>query len=131
MKPGIILKAVLASVAFTAVAAAQQAAKPPIQLHCDLNIPAAREKDALRHFETVFRPAAAKMPGYIDVRLLKLRTAVYGKAPAAVTHRFNLTFQSEELRQKWIATDVHQKVWPPLENMLVSKEYSCVLFDSF
>jgi heme-degrading monooxygenase HmoA len=130
MKSGTFLRTVLAAAAFAAVAAAQ-AQKPPIQLHCDLNIPAAKEKDALRHFETVFRPAASKMPGYLDVRLLKLRTAVYGKAPVAVTHRFNLTFQSEELRQKWIATDVHQKVWPPIENMLVSKEYSCVLFDSF
>jgi hypothetical protein len=131
MQRRIYIKLMLVASAFAAAAVAQQSAKPPIQLHCDLAIPAAKEKEALRNFETIFRPAAAKMPGYVDVRLLKLRTAVAGKAPAGVTYRFNLTFQSEELRQKWIASDVHQKVWPTIENLLSSKEYSCVLFDSF
>src|SRR5262249_7670994 len=107
------------------------AAKPPIQLHCDLSVAPNKEKEVLRNFETIFRPAAAKMDGYIDVRLLKLRTAVYGKAPANVTYRFNLTYKSEELRQKWIASDVHQKVCSTIENLLTSKEYSCVLFAWF
>lgn len=126
-----IFKLMLVTTAFAASALAQQSAKPPIQLHCDLSVAPANEKQVMRNFETVFRPAASKMPGYIDVRLLKLRTAVAGKAPTGVTYRFNLTFQSEELRQKWIATNVHQKVWPTIENLLSSKEYSCVLFDSF
>lgn len=131
MQRGIGMKIVLMAGVFTAAAMAQQSAKPPIQLHCDLSVAPGKEKEVMKNFETIFRPAASKMPGYIDVRLLKLRTAVYGKAPSNVTFRFNLTFQSEELRQKWIATDVHQKVWPTIENLLVSKDYSCVLFDSF
>ena len=131
MERRIGMKMILLAGAFAVAGLAQQAAKPPIQLHCDLSVVPNREKEVLRNFETVFRPAASKMPGYIDVRLLKLRSAVYGKAPVGVTFRFNLTFQSEELRQKWIASDVHQKVWPTIENLLTSKEYSCVLFDSF
>jgi heme-degrading monooxygenase HmoA len=131
MERRIGMKMILLAGAFAVAGLAQQPAKPPIQLHCDLSVVPNKEKEVLRNFETVFRPAASKMPGYIDVRLLKLRSAVYGKAPVGVTFRFNLTFQSEELRQKWIASDVHQKVWPTIENLLTSKEYSCVLFDSF
>ena len=84
----------------------------------------------LKNFETIFRPAAAKQPGYIDVKLLKLCTAVMGKAPVGINYRFALTFQSEELRQKWVATDVHQKVWPTIENTLLTKNYTVLLFDS-
>ena len=85
----------------------------------------------LKHFETVFRPAAAKQPGYIDVKMLKLRSTISGKAPAGVNYRFALTFQSEELRQKWIKTEVHQKVWPPIEDMLTTKDYTTLLFDAY
>jgi heme-degrading monooxygenase HmoA len=101
----------------------------PIQLHVDLAVDPAKEKEMLKNFETIFRPAASKQPGYIDVKMLKLRTAVMGKAPAGVNYRFNLTFKSEELRQKWVASDIHQKVWPTIENTLAHKNYSVILFD--
>ncbi len=123
------LKTILA--ATTASVALQAAGAPnPIQLHVDLSVDPAREKEMLKNFETIFRPAASKQPGYIDVKLLKLRSAVMGKAPAGINYRFELTFQSEELRQKWVATDVHQKVWPTIENTLLTKNYNVLLFDS-
>src|SRR5436190_23675439 len=101
----------------------------PIQLHVDLSVDPAKEKEMLHNFETIFRPAAAKHPGYIDLKMLKLRSTVMGKAPAGLNYRFNLTFKSEELRQKWIASDVHQKVWPTIENTLTTKDYTVLLFD--
>ena len=118
-------------VAAGAAAAATQAADAshPIQLHVDLAVDAAKEKEMLKNFETVFRPAASKQPGYIDVKMLKLRSTLMGKAPAGVNYRFALTFQSEELRQKWVASDVHQKVWPTIENTLSTKNYTVMLFD--
>ncbi len=61
--------------------------------------------------------------------MLKLRSTLQGKAPAAVNYRFALTFQSEELRQKWVASDLHQKVWPTIENTLSRKDYTVMLFD--
>ena len=106
-------------------------AEHPILLYVDMSVDPAREKEMLKHFETVFRPAASRQPGYIDVKILKLRTTISGKAPAGVNYRFALTFQSEELRQKWIKTDVHQKVWPPIENMLTTKDYTTLLFDAY
>jgi hypothetical protein len=117
--------------AASAVSATAQAAETPrpIQLHVDLAVDAAREKEMLKNFETIFRPAVSKQPGYVDVKMLKLRSTLMGKAPAGVNYRFALTFQSEELRQKWVASDVHQRVWPTIENTLSAKDYVVMLFD--
>jgi len=129
MKRRTYLKAMLA--AGVASSAASAAGTPAIQLHVDMSVDPKKEKEMLHNFETVFRPAAAKQPGYIDVKVLKLRTTLMGTAPAGVNYRFALTFQSEELRQKWIASDTHQKVWPTIENTLTSKNYTVMLFDAF
>lgn len=123
------LKAMVAAGAVSRVAEAADPARP-IQLHVDLSVDPAREKEMLKNFETVFRPAASRQPGYIDVKILKLRTAIQGKAPAGVNYRFVLTYQSEELRQKWVASEVHRKVWPTIENTLTHKNYTVLLFDA-
>jgi heme-degrading monooxygenase HmoA len=122
------LKAMLAAGPLSAAAQAADTSHP-IQLHVDLSVDLAKEAEMLKNFETIFRPAASKQPGYIDVKMLKLRSTLMGKAPAGVNYRFALTFQSEELRQKWIASDVHQKVWPTIENTLSTKDYTVMLFD--
>ncbi len=101
----------------------------PIQLHVDLTVDPAKEKEMLKNFQTVFRPAASKQQGYIDAKMLKLRSTLMGAAPSGVNYRFVLTFQSEELRQKWVASDLHQKVWPTIENTLSTKNYNVLLFD--
>jgi hypothetical protein len=95
-----------------------------IQLHVDLAVDPAKEKVMSHNFETIFRPEAAKHPGYIDVKMLKLRTALQGSGPAGVNYRFSLTYRSEELRQKWVASTEHQRVWPTIENTLASKNYT-------
>jgi hypothetical protein len=60
---------------------------------------------------------------------LKLRQVVQGPAHP-VKYRFELAFESEELRQKWIASPEHQKVWPTLEKTMKSREnYPVLLFD--
>jgi hypothetical protein len=101
----------------------------PIQLQVDLSVDTAKEKEMLRNFATIFRPAAAKFQGFIDVRMLKLRTVVMGSAPPGVNYRFELIYQSEELRQKWVASPTHQKVWPTIEDTLMTKNYNVLLFD--
>ena len=100
-----------------------------IQLHVDLAVDPAREKEMLHNFETIFRPEAVKHPGYIDVKMLKLRQTLQGSAPAGINYRFSLTYRSEELRQKWVASPEHKKVWPTIEKTLSSKDYTVLLFD--
>ncbi|MDQ6664018.1 MAG: hypothetical protein M3Z23_06465 [Acidobacteriota bacterium] len=114
-----------AALAVPSVSAAPQ----PIQLHVDLNVDPAKEKEMLHNFHTIFKPAAMKQAGYIDVKMEKLRSALVGSAPANVNYRFVLTYASEEQRKVWVETPVHKKVWPSIENTLVSKNYQVLLFD--
>ena len=128
MKRRTYLQAMLAAGAGSVAVRAADSAHP-IVLHVDLSVDPAKETEMLHNFETIFRPEAAKHPGYIDVKMLKLRTALQGSAPAGVNYRFSLTYRSEELRQKWVASAEHQKVWPTIENTLSSKNYTVLLFD--
>ena len=132
MKRRTCLKTILVGASSLTAMSAVRAATPehPIQLHWDLSVDPAKEQEMLHNFKTVFRPAASKQPGYIDVQMLKLRSAIQGKAPEAGNYRFVLTFVSEELRQKWIASATHQKVWPTIENTLKSKDYTVLLYDT-
>jgi len=106
-------------------------AKKPIQLHCDLAVDPAKEKEFLTYFENSFRPVARKHAGYIDLKLLKLNTAVRGGVPAGGKYRFELTYESEDLRQKWIASADHGKHWPVLENMLTDKNFGILVYDVY
>jgi antibiotic biosynthesis monooxygenase (ABM) superfamily enzyme len=129
MKRRTYIKALLAAGAGSTLAPAV-VENSPIQLHLDLSVDASREKELVNYFNTVFKPAAAKFPGYIDVRMIKLRSALQGSAPRGLKYRWMLQYESEELRQKWIASEVHQKVWPPMERMLSSMDYCVLLFDA-
>jgi heme-degrading monooxygenase HmoA len=132
MKRRTSLKTILVGAGSLAGRKIVRAATPehPIQLHVDLSVNPAKEQEMLRNFKTIFRPAASKQPGYIDVQVLKLRSALQGKAPEASNYRFVLTFASEELRQQWVASAIHQKVWPTIENTLKSKDYTVLLYDT-
>ena len=101
-----------------------------IAIHLDVAVSPAKEPEMLRYFETVFRPAAMRFEGYIDVRMLKLRAAVVGTAPAGVNYRFALTYRSEELRQKWVTSDIHATVWGEMEKTFSSATYDVLLFDA-
>jgi hypothetical protein len=100
-----------------------------IQLHVDLSVEPAKEQEMLHQFHTTFRPAAAKQPGFIDVKMLKLRSSLAGTTPSGMNYRFELTFASEAQRQAWVATSTHQQVWPTIEKTLASKDYTVLLFD--
>ena len=101
----------------------------PIQLHADLAIDPAREAEAIHYFDTVYRPTASRFEGYIDLHLLRLRAALVGSAPAGLNYRFSITFASEDLRLKWVASDPHQEVWGTLETFLTRHDYDFLLFE--
>jgi heme-degrading monooxygenase HmoA len=102
----------------------------PIELHVDLSVDPAREQEMLRNFKTIFLPAAKEQPGYVDVKMLKLRSALQGSAPSGANYRFVLKYASEQLRQEWVASATHKKVWPTIENTLTSKNYTVLLYDA-
>jgi heme-degrading monooxygenase HmoA len=100
-----------------------------IQLHVDLEVDPAKEKELLAAFRTQFEPTIRKQQGFVDVKLMKFRTAVAGKQPAGMSYRLLISFQTEELRQKWVASDDHQRVWPKMEANLKGQKYIVLLYD--
>jgi hypothetical protein len=112
--------------------AAAAEAERPIVLYCDLAVDPAREQEMLDAFHHRFKPVARRHAGYLDLKMLKLRKVVQGgpAPPSPVNYRFQLTYQSEALRQAWIASEDHQRVWPMIENTVIDKGYLVLLTDS-
>lgn len=123
------LKTLLAAGAVAGVAPAQKGTGKGIMLVVDMSVDPAKEQEMLHNFHTIFKPAAEKQPGYIDVNVLKLRSAVQGSAPAGVNYIFVLRMVSEEARQTWIHSPTHIRVWPTVEKTLTTKNYTVLLFD--
>jgi antibiotic biosynthesis monooxygenase (ABM) superfamily enzyme len=119
-----------AAFGFSRFATPAQAQTKHIRLYVEMDIAPGREKEMLETFHNSFVPEAVKHEGYIRVKMLKRRTFIQGTAPANHNYRFELEFESEELRQKWIASAGHQRVWPPVEKtMTTQKNYPVVLYD--
>jgi hypothetical protein len=114
------------------LAAAGTSGPGPIVLYCDLAIDPKREQEMLDHYHKDFKPAAEKFDGYIDLKMVKIRKVIQGgPAPSpGVNYRFQLTFESEEKRQKWIASATHQRVWPLVENTVLNQDYLVLLTDT-
>jgi hypothetical protein len=119
-----------AALGFGRLATPARAQTKHIRLYVEMDVAAAREREMLDIFHNTFVPEAVKHEGFIRVKMLKRRTILQGTAPANHNYRFELEFESEELRQKWIATAAHQRVWPPVEKTITSiKDYPVVLYD--
>ena len=129
---GILQSALAAAAAlgYDRFAAPAAAKTRHIRLYVEMDIAPGREREMLQAFHDTFVPEAVKHEGYIRVKMLKRRSIVQGTAPAAHNYRFELEFESEELRQKWIASAGHQRVWPLVERtMTTQKDYPVVLYD--
>jgi hypothetical protein len=112
------------------LAAPARAQTKHIRLYVEMDVPAAREREMLDAFHNTFVSEAVKHDGYIRVKMLKRRTILQGTAPPAHNYRFELEFENEDLRQKWIASAGHQRVWPLVERtMTTQKGYPVVLYD--
>ena len=121
-----------ASSSLAQAASSAAGTKKPIVLYCDLAVDPAREQEMLDAYHNHFKPVAQKHRGYIDLKMLKLRKVIQGgPAPAkSINYRFQLTYESEELRQQWIASADHDKYWPMIENTVLDKGYLVLLTDA-
>ncbi len=111
----------------------KKAVAHPIVLYCDMAVDPAQEQKMLDHYHNDFKPVAEKFEGYIDLKIVKLRRVLQGgpPPPEGVNYRFQLTYESEEARQKWVASAVHKKNWPLIENTLLNKkDYLVLLTDA-
>ena len=129
MKRRTHLKALLLAPLGLSQTQAQARAGKPIQLFVEMQVDPANEKEMLSNFHNTFVPEAKKHPGYISVKMLKFRQVMQGNEKPT-NYRFELVFESEELRQKWINSPEHKRVWPTVEKFIKSqKDYPVVLYD--
>ena len=104
-------------VALTTTTLSLGAATKAAELHVDLDVNPASEKELISNFRRIFEPAISKQPGFVAVKLLKLRSVVAGQMPT-INYRLILSFQSEAQRLAWTVTADHQRAWPALEKTL-------------
>jgi hypothetical protein len=128
-----ILESMLGAVAAAGTLGLTPAARAQtthIRLYVEMDVDPAQEREMLDLFHGQFVPEAVRHEGYIRVKLLKRRTVIQGTAPANLNYRFELEFESEDLRQRWIASSGHQRVWPPIERFIkTQRSYPVVLYD--
>ena len=121
------LKTVAMAGAASALGAAPGKGKPT-QLHVDLDVDPAKEQQWLQTYHSKFQPAISRQPGFVEVALMKLESTLQGSAPANTNYRLLISFQTEEQRKAWVATQTHQTLWPMMEKNLRSKNYNVILF---
>jgi antibiotic biosynthesis monooxygenase (ABM) superfamily enzyme len=125
-----VLAAAAAALGTTRFAQTAQAKTKHIRLYVEMEVAPEREQEMLDLFHNQLVPEAVKHEGYIRVKMLKRRSILMGTAPASHNYRFELEFENEELRQKWIASAGHQRVWPPVEATMTTRtDYPVVLYD--
>jgi heme-degrading monooxygenase HmoA len=78
-------------------------------LHVDLSVKPGMANALEVTYRNIFMPAISKQAGFSEVKLLKPISS------EADSHRLVIAFEKEELQKKWVATDLHQEVWPKME----------------
>lgn len=73
----------------------------------DLHVRSAAGEQLEQVFDGRFRPAISAQPGFVGVELLK---PTEGDRWVLL-----IRFTDETARLAWVATDVHQEVWPLIE----------------
>jgi heme-degrading monooxygenase HmoA len=82
-------------------------------LHIDLNLKTG-EAQALEHtFIESFRPAISSQPGFHRVELLRPNESQWD-------YRLVIVFDSQPQQQAWVASDLHQQVWPQIESHILN-----------
>ncbi len=77
-------------------------------LHVDLEVKPGAGEALVQTYTQTFRPAISRQEGFSSVSLLRPQDAQH-------PYRLSLAFDSQPLQQKWVATKLHQEVWPLME----------------
>jgi heme-degrading monooxygenase HmoA len=77
-------------------------------LFVDMKLKPGSQQGLEKTYTEIFRPAITVQEGFQGVDLLRPNHA-------GDEYRLRIAFESHPLQQKWVATDLHQKVWPQIE----------------
>ncbi len=84
-------------------------------LFVDMKIKPGSQKALEKTYTETFRPAISRQDGFRAVELLRPNRD-------GGEYRLSIAFESHALQKKWVASDLHQDVWPQMENH--SADYS-------
>ncbi len=79
-------------------------------LHVELKVKPGLQQALEKTYREVFLPAISRQPGFQAAHLLR------PVEDGASGYRLSLAFKQQSLQQQWVATDVHQQVWPQIES---------------
>lgn len=78
----------------------------PVELHIWMTAKSGHAESLQETFEKLFYPAVSSMPGF--------RSALLMRKPKTDEFTVRLSFDTEEQRMQWVASDKHQRAWPAL-----------------
>jgi heme-degrading monooxygenase HmoA len=81
-------------------------------LHVDLFVKPNMNETLEKVYSSVFRPAISRQSGFSETRLLR---AIHA---AENSHMLVIVFVNETSQKAWVATDLHQEVWPQIEALI-------------
>ena len=79
-------------------------------LHIELKVKPGLQQALENTYLEIFQPAVSSQKGFHSVYLLR------PTEDAADGYRLSLAFDHQTSQQEWVATDVHQQVWPQIAN---------------
>ena len=79
-------------------------------LHIELKVKPDSQPGLDKIFAERFYPAISAQQGFIAAQLLRSNDN-------ETSYRLCLSFDRQASQQKWVATDLHQEVWPPVERL--------------
>ena len=92
------------------------ATTPPILLQIYFQVDPERADEFEKMYADTYVPAMRKQQGYQQSTLLRLYRKDVAQAimasPTEFNYQMELVFDTEEDRQKWVASAEHQKAWP-------------------
>lgn len=94
---------------------------PMFLLHVELKPKPVARKALESTYAEIFRPAISKQKGFREVQLLR-------PVEDEGDYRLCIGFEDRDSQQQWVATDLHQEVWPQIEGNC--EEYSVKFYNS-
>jgi heme-degrading monooxygenase HmoA len=87
----------------------------PVELHIWMTAKNGHADALAKTFTEVFYPAVSSMPGF--------RSALLMRKPSTGEFTVRLSFDTEDQRMEWVASDKHQRAWPALSSHSQKTDY--------
>lgn len=91
-------------------------------LHVEMQVKLGAEQELEKTYSETFRPAISQQEGFRAVELLR-------PLEEAKNYVLTILFEDRARQQKWVATDLHQRVWSQMESFFAGyavKSYDTV-----